>query len=832
MQETTSDAGEEEEIYTAHFGGLFSLKGNPDLKGPGKIIVNPSLKKVVFKAHRRAFFSNRPMEVSFGAADIDNVVLHGNSVRFDTLKGRAGRNRTPFIFWLKDRAQASAMAAILAWDAPSDSVAPFSYVGRPPRAWRTDYKSATTVLVALNLVVFVAMAAFTTAGWSTAGDSAPYIKYGANNGPLTSQGEWWRLVASLFLHFGLLHLLFNLCALVPIGQALERATGRALFLLAYFATGIAGGLTSILVHGGNTWSAGASGAIFGLYGVFIGMILRERQLTPDTRVKPLTATALLFLGYNVLYGMRDPTVDLAAHCGGLASGFILGLFIAAPLEPGEGARFLKKTFIPCAIAATLMIGVEAGLVRHFGYDVWAQYLFEKTVGDFQAEEKDNLQAYHATQTSPVTDEGNRKVERAAAQLNRFYDQWIAAMAAVTSTSPRILERKNELQASIDQEKAVIRREAARRSEIVALRDISVQVETQLKAVTEARDSNQSSPTFKSEAQNYLRQLRQQVDGFETTSDETRAAKAEVLKRIDAVQSSIATVELPIVDEIHLAELKTLEEKYHRGLDECVKRIPHEETSEAIDRTIAVIGQELIPFLRECEGSIERVATAEDTSRQKRSSLLAEVSTNRQRAERLVSQLTEKRTARRLQELADAFNQNNQIFANRASLVGRDPKQDAADRIALIKNEVFPYLTDTLEKIRAERAQAPKLQDAYDQLLSEIAQKQTKWTDILQDYEHVLSFLTAADQREAEWKTRYDKLNELTKKKGGELAAQKYIVTELIPFNERSIEQLDQIDRLNASGPVEDLRVSTRENLKKRSSALRDMAVRLSAPKKR
>lgn len=76
-------------------------------------------------------------------------------------------------------------------------------------------------------------------------------------------------------------------------------------------------------------SAGASGAIFGLYGALLGFLVRHRGSIPAESLASLRKGALTFLGYNLLYGLR-PGVDMAAHLGGLATGFVLGLFLIQP----------------------------------------------------------------------------------------------------------------------------------------------------------------------------------------------------------------------------------------------------------------------------------------------------------------------------------------------------------------------------------------------------------------------------------------------------------------------------------------------------------------------
>lgn len=154
------------------------------------------------------------------------------------------------------------------------------------------------------------------------------LRWGADYGPLTLHGQWWRMLVSTFLHFGLIHLLFNMFVLFNIGLFLEGLADRVPFVVLYLVCGLGGSAASLAWHP-STVSAGASGAIFGLYGALLGFLVRHRGSIPAESLASLRKGALTFLGYNLLYGLR-PGVDMAAHLGGLATGFVLGLFLIKP----------------------------------------------------------------------------------------------------------------------------------------------------------------------------------------------------------------------------------------------------------------------------------------------------------------------------------------------------------------------------------------------------------------------------------------------------------------------------------------------------------------------
>jgi len=188
----------------------------------------------------------------------------------------------------------------------------------------------TPLIMDANILIFIVMAA--TGVSILAPDTESMLRWGADFRPLTLSGQWWRLVTNIFLHFGILHLVMNMFALVYIGLMLEPILGKARFLSAYFLTGIVASITSLCWHDLNV-CAGASGAIFGMYGVFLAL-LTTNFIEKNTR-KDLLISMGVFVGYNLLGGMKSG-VDNSAHLGGLLSGAVIGYaFIPSLKNPGE-----------------------------------------------------------------------------------------------------------------------------------------------------------------------------------------------------------------------------------------------------------------------------------------------------------------------------------------------------------------------------------------------------------------------------------------------------------------------------------------------------------------
>ena len=147
------------------------------------------------------------------------------------------------------------------------------------------------------------------------------LKWGADFGPLTLTGDWWRTVTCNFIHIGGFHLAMNIYAFMFVGLFLEQLIGSRRMFASYLLTGLCSAVFSLYMHP-ETISAGASGAIFGLYGIFLAFLLFH-GIAKEQR-KALLTSILIFVGYNLVYGMKEG-IDNAAHIGGLLSGFLLGI---------------------------------------------------------------------------------------------------------------------------------------------------------------------------------------------------------------------------------------------------------------------------------------------------------------------------------------------------------------------------------------------------------------------------------------------------------------------------------------------------------------------------
>lgn len=186
------------------------------------------------------------------------------------------------------------------------------------------------------------------------------LKWGANYPPLTWGGEPWRLLTSIFMHCGVIHLTLNMWALWSAGRMFERLVGSVGFFIIYMASGIAGGLASAWWNG-DVVSAGASGAIFGVLGAFASFIWNRADSFPLRALTQLRSSLAMCIGYNLLFGASIPGIDQAAHIGGLITGLILGLVLSQPLDQFTAQRRIQKNLIAAAIS---ILALGALIIQH------------------------------------------------------------------------------------------------------------------------------------------------------------------------------------------------------------------------------------------------------------------------------------------------------------------------------------------------------------------------------------------------------------------------------------------------------------------------------------
>jgi TPR repeat protein/membrane associated rhomboid family serine protease len=243
-----------------------------------------------------------------------------------------------------------------------------------PKAW------VTPLLIGINVAVFLVLSV--DSGTILGFLPLTLIKWGGNFGPLTVNcHQWWRLLTCCFLHGGIMHLLFNMYALLLAGKLTEQLFGNWYFLLIYLGCGLAASLTSLWFNPAFV-SVGASGAIFGVYGALLGYMKREGGGLPHCVAAPVANSCWVFIGWNVVYGLlnalnhaadqivsslnnahsNSTIIDIGAHAGGLLAGLIFGFLGARHLEitqrrSSTPGRALALSGGICLIVGLLVIPV-------------------------------------------------------------------------------------------------------------------------------------------------------------------------------------------------------------------------------------------------------------------------------------------------------------------------------------------------------------------------------------------------------------------------------------------------------------------------------------------
>jgi membrane associated rhomboid family serine protease len=173
-------------------------------------------------------------------------------------------------------------------------------------------------------------------------------------------GEWWRLLSSVFLHAGLIHLALNSYVLWIFGNAIERDIGRVSTLAVFLVTGVFAGATSFAFASGFTIAVGASGAIFGLVGAFVAYnYLRRHHVMAQARLR----SALSMLLINLVIGFSIPAIDWRAHLGGLVAGLVAG-FAVDPSRPAAIRRVAATAgLVALVVAAVALVAFRTAQIN-------------------------------------------------------------------------------------------------------------------------------------------------------------------------------------------------------------------------------------------------------------------------------------------------------------------------------------------------------------------------------------------------------------------------------------------------------------------------------------
>ena len=223
-----------------------------------------------------------------------------------------------------------------------------------PRTW------VTPTLIALNVAVWLLNL---LSGLSPMSPSAQQLAlWGGNFLPLTIE-QPWRLLSAMFLHGGIVHLGFNMWALWNTGRLAERFYGNTQLALIYLVAGLAGSVASLFFAARTGVSVGASGAIFGVVGCLLATLSTKADKLPPALAKSMRSSMLTFVAFSLVLGFTAGFIDNAAHIGGLAGGYLMGMVMAEKFDAGEFRRQgAVRAVAATALAALLLWGAWSMLV--------------------------------------------------------------------------------------------------------------------------------------------------------------------------------------------------------------------------------------------------------------------------------------------------------------------------------------------------------------------------------------------------------------------------------------------------------------------------------------
>lgn len=178
------------------------------------------------------------------------------------------------------------------------------------------YRTNPVTLILLSIII-VYFGLITVNGGTT--DSQTLVRFGALFPPyVKAYNEYYRLITSIFIHIGGMHLLFNSYALYVFGTQIERVMGSKKYLLFFILSGLGGNIATYLFNF-ESISAGASGSLFGILGAFLYLIQHHKNMiTPEGR-----KSILSLLGINLGLTLLVPNISITAHFGGLVIGYLI-----------------------------------------------------------------------------------------------------------------------------------------------------------------------------------------------------------------------------------------------------------------------------------------------------------------------------------------------------------------------------------------------------------------------------------------------------------------------------------------------------------------------------
>jgi rhomboid protease GluP len=429
--------------FTAAFGAdsgvrswLAPSRNDFHLVGSGKVRINGD--RLLVSGRRYSIFIGLPWMwvVDLSREYVVNVEADGAVIRFDYREpGEAKRGLT---VWLANSADAERLAGALQVQRSNDFVPQLqAHVDFEQRLIARAPKTPVTYGLAGICVVLFLTTGIATHRWLSF-DPSLLIGVGSNFGPFTTDGDWWRLLTAMFLHVGLLHVAFNMWALVSFGPMVERLYGSVSYLVIYLVAGLAGNLASV------SWdpdvnSVGASGAIFGTLGALIAVHVRAGSTIPVSVVRPVRNSSLFYTGFALCAGLASTGVDNAAHLGGVAAGFLMGVALSSVVTGRTGALRVVRAASQALVVTAFLLGVGLWTARLATARLTEEGLFARTIHWYGPRETVAIKRWQSLRSTAKasTLDDNAYASAMESEIVPFWREAVARLEAVDlkPTSP-------------------------------------------------------------------------------------------------------------------------------------------------------------------------------------------------------------------------------------------------------------------------------------------------------------------------------------------------------------------------------------------------------------
>jgi len=419
-----------------------------DNRFKGKGIVRIEGDHIQVSGRRRHIFSFGSKTENYNVSSIRNVVRKGKVVRFAIL---IGKRQWQAMLVCADEKTAEAIAERFPATIDSDL-----YTAQQASQELKDRLSqlpggtpVTWGLLAFNILIYLSMV-YTTNRWLQF-DAGYLSTVGGNFSPLTSEGQWWRLLSSTFLHIGLFHLLFNMFALYSFGRLVERLYGPRAFFGLYLLAGFVGSCGTLLAAP-EAVGVGASGAIFGVIGIIVVFLATDRDFLSQGARKKLFANFALYGAYVLVNGFGKAGIDNAAHVGGLLSGLTMAWFIGTPLRlREEKPGLLRGRVLAGACLVLLCAGVAVASAPKLSGDYkihveMIKLLQEIGVKEIALVEETKILGAKGAKATPAD------IKKMVQNFKTAYDGYAERLTALQPTGQRLKTRQVVILSYITQKK--------------------------------------------------------------------------------------------------------------------------------------------------------------------------------------------------------------------------------------------------------------------------------------------------------------------------------------------------------------------------------------------